>query len=806
MYLSERKRGIKRHWRLAGVFLIFRGLPCAAFNLQNRPSECLHCRIPLRHANDPDAIESDDQTRRILLQTSAISAVLLASESAWGAKAELDPETGQLFSPRPEMLKGGSKAARGGVESKMTEMIPLSTVYETRFITYLARFLLNFDPAAKAWWDQQTQNTEYVFAEFAASVRIGLLDYFSGPYGSYSSINAAKAGMTAAYSAKSERVLAKDESIFDRFFRSNRNLSPSEERALNRKRKQYDTKQLERAKQGVLNLYALLKARYTSVEAKRQLAILFSFICTPGIQPVNEIRALLGEADDARVSQIQLRKKPSKYYRATSRRGGGYSPSEVPQIKIEPPMALGDDYATAVARPIMTPTTRVLRIRLLNAGEGYLSAPAVTVSQLGFQRPCQAAAILNTKGSIEEIIVLDPGFGYGGKSGLAAPDVLVEAPPKRKGKPRIKAEAYAEMECEVEAIEVVSSGNGYIASEPPQVNIAPPEEEPDWCIDVQEDPRLRMRPLPELGRMTCGVSELVYQEGTVAYDGKPVRFPYISDTDIDRLENDPLGLLPSSIRPVLQRDENGDQSVYNIPSLDPIPQFVAILPSRYQANDPLFGAIGRTPVTKGAKALTANEYGRLALSGAVCTVVVRTLLNPLELIKTKQQLKSDTELFKFAQTRVLADDAHHKPEFASGQIKGEKSTEASVGTVDLIQSTIALRGWKSLFQSTDITFLASLVFGSFGFGATELFRRYFAVTLNSGSSGGNSEAILLLAAAIATVITAAAAAPFEVLRVRSMGLLESKKWPLVLQGFLVSEHITTVVDFAHFLSRRKRKG
>jgi hypothetical protein len=110
-----------------------------------------------------------------------------------------------------------------------------------------------------------------------------------------------------------------------------------------------------------------------------------------------------------------------------------------------------------------------------------------------------------------------------------------------------------------------------------------------------------------------------------------------------------------------------------------------------------------------------------------------------------------------------------------------------VGTIDLLRGIAELRGPFALFQSADITFLASLAFGSFGFGATELFRRSFTAFFFTGDAAdsGGSEIVLLIAAALATVLTAGVAAPFELLRVRSMGLLESTKWTVVLQEYVV---------------------
>ena len=114
--------------------------------------------------------------------------------------------------------------------------------------------------------------------------------------------------------------------------------------------------------------------------------------------------------------------------------------------------------------------------------------------------------------------------------------------------------------------------------------------------------------------------------------------------------------------------------------------------------------------------------------------------------------------------------------------------EAKLGTLTLLKSLVELRGPGQLFHSADITFLASLVFGSFGFGATELFRRSVSARFleDGGESALTNEFALLAAASLATTLTSAAASPFEVLRVKSMGLIEDKKWTEVLQDFIVS--------------------
>lgn len=740
--------------------------------------------------------------RQALGAITTAAAVMLPAAPSFAGKAELDSSTGQLFSPRPEMLSGGSTAARGGLPVSSRERLKagetVQSVYETRFVTYLSRFLLNYDPSAQAWWLQQglgnsweqslddntsTKGADAAFAEFAESVEVGLADYFSGPYGSYSSLSAATAGLSASQAAKSARPDNSAGGIIGRIFRS----TPKEKMSTGKKKPKVDDIGLLLAKQGVLNLYTLLKARYTSESAKRQLAILFSFVSTPGLQPVQEIKSLLGEVDNATVTKLELLKPPTRQdsFRMSSRRGGGYAVGEFPQVTIDAPPPLGDLYPAAQVRLVMKPTTRVLRITVLDGGEGYTTAPQVKVLQRLQRRVCQATAVLDRKGRVESIIVLDPGLGYGKETGEYVPNVKIEAPSSKDGR---KAVAMAEMEYEISQVSLAGGGCGYVSTEPPSIRISPPKQDPDWFLNTRQDPETRAFPqeADDSFQIQARVCEMRFPDKTIAFSGDtPTRFSSpIDDALLEQLARDPLELLPSSVRPELRIESKKNLQVYTIPALASIPQFVAVLPPRYRACDPIFGGIGRVPVTRGAAALRADEYARLALSGAVCTVLVRTALNPLELIKTKQQLLNDDELLAYARKRKVkkAKVAQVDESKALAPASGKPT---SVGTIDLVQSTVELRGTLSLFQSADITFLASLVFGSFGFGATELFRRSFTEALNAGGGEGKAGFILLLAAAVATVVTAAAASPFEVLRVRSMGLVESKKWTSVLEDFLV---------------------
>lgn len=163
------------------------------------------CEVTTRRKNAPQTHKKPvDLSRRRALQTIAATtaAATCAPESALAGKPEYDKFTGELYTPKAEMLAGGSAAARGtgltatSSSSRLKPGQALQTVYETRFITYLSRFLLTFDPAANAWWVQNVGTTDTwdlgsggsntfrqgltrdevdaKFAEFSESVELGL--------------------------------------------------------------------------------------------------------------------------------------------------------------------------------------------------------------------------------------------------------------------------------------------------------------------------------------------------------------------------------------------------------------------------------------------------------------------------------------------------------------------------------------------------------------------------------------------------------------------------------------------------------
>mmetsp|Transcript_24132 Transcript_24132/g.47964 ORF Transcript_24132/g.47964 Transcript_24132/m.47964 type:complete len:1128 (-) Transcript_24132:52-3435(-) len=815
--------------------------PASLISKEQRTTTIIQPPLLKSSSSSSSSLQQTDR-RTALLQLLSISLLTISSLQPSQA-SELDSSTGELFSPKNQMIKGGGSIGGRGIPLKeqraKNEQSLLKTsgliqsVYETRFITYLTRFLLVYDPAARAWWKKNrarvaqlssspdgTNTTasipeEYFnageqFAEFAESVEIGLADYFLGPYGSYASVAAAKAGLGAVAPARSsagdnEGGVKKGGGMWESIFGGGKEEQSSTSTSLSssskKKKKKSDdnaNEEVKQNRQGVLNLFTLLSTRYTSMEEKQQLAILFSLISKPELQPVKEIKGLLGEIDNGTIAEIQLEVEDvlgdsdisRDYFRLSSRQGGGFASSDAQVISIEPPAPLGDDYRPAKIQTIMKPTSRILRINVVDGGEGYPVAPDVIVKQSGVSRQCEAVAIIDRKGSVSEVIVLNPGFGYGGSTARGQPTIptvefreRIFARQKKKksnngsSPKKVKpAKAVVELEYQVAGATILDGGSGYSFDSPPDVKISLPATDPDWFVapniygqsmDDDENQYIAAR----VTKIKRGGSGVILDTDAAMRGGIGQR---VTRDILRTVLRDPVALLPPSVRPELSIDKG--TAFYSIKSLPRPPSKDVILPSNYRSIDPLFGGIGRAPVTKNQVTLSADQYSRLALSGAICTVLVRTALNPLELVKTKVQLGNDEEIIQYAREKAGVKSESSQPE-----------DKPALGTTQVIQSLIEVRGPLSLFQSADVTFLASVVFGLFGFGATELFRRAFsAVFFDEAAAAANSpnEFVLLTAAGVATVLTCAAASPFELLRVRSMAQIENEGVKEIFDGFV----------------------
>ena len=339
------------------------------------------------------------------------------------------------------------------------------------------------------------------------------------------------------------------------------------------------------------------------------------------------------------------------------------------------------------------------------------------------------------------------------------------------------------MPAQVVGVEILDGGSGYLFDQPPKVALVLPQTDPDWFATPQslqetEDDDENQVILASVTQMKSGANGIVVDTRAVRRGRDD--FNLAADV-LRKIKSDPIALLPPVVRPQYSKFMmNSSPSViekgyYCISSLPPIKQEVALPSSKYRSIDPLFGPLGKAPVIKNAVTLSSSQYLRLAISGALCTVLVRTLLNPLELVKTKIQLGNDEEIIQLAMNASLK----------QGGPESTTNSKTTIGTSEVIKRMIEVRGPLSLFQSADITLLTSVVFGLFGFGATELFRRSFSAVFFDDATSGPNEFLLLAAAALATFLTCAVGAPFEILRVRSMSTTENQGVKKVFEDFVV---------------------
>lgn len=317
--------------------------------------------------------------------------------------------------------------------------------FNVKFITYLSRFLLVFDRDCQRWWYQRagdipaTATIEEVnekrlkqFASFSASVEVGLLDY-RDPKGP-------------------KRLL---KSLLERY-------CPNEETL---------RKMREESGDPPLNPAAEARQQREIKESRRQIALLFGLM--DQYQPVEEITTLLAAIDNATVASVVVTDP-----------GSGYAPGYGSPLVTFPPPEAGEDFPTATGRAVLRPSGRLLRIDLVDRGQGYTSPPKVSISPPSGTNatnasPARARAFIfregPNKGKIERIQLDDPGRGYADGEEVA---IDIEPPPisaeKGGGRWSIAATAKAIPELEVGAIEITSGGAGYADEKPITVNVEPP--------------------------------------------------------------------------------------------------------------------------------------------------------------------------------------------------------------------------------------------------------------------------------------------------------------------------------------------
>lgn len=262
----------------------------------------------------------------------------------------------------------------------------------------------------------------------------------------------------------------------------------------------------------------------------------------------------------------------------------------------------------------MKPTSRILRINVVDGGEGYDAIPEVILNQpKGLpSRQCEACAILNRKGGVSEIIVTDPGFGYGGRVRKGDDPIppTVEIKPRRSKTKTANAtfrhaKAEAELEYKITGVEIVDGGSGYLFDQPPEVSISVPDVDPDWFVKpvirglINDDDDENNQVSARVSLMKSGHDGVVFDTSAVLRGGRDVT---LGVDVLQYIESNPIGLLPSNVRPRFSKfisDESTDaieNGIYYIPSLPRSSSYTDVSTSDYRSID-LFGGVGKAPVS-----------------------------------------------------------------------------------------------------------------------------------------------------------------------------------------------------------------
>jgi len=338
-------------------------------------------------------------------------------------------------------------------------------------------------------------------------------------------------------------------------------------------------------------------------------------------------------------------------------------------------------------------------------------------------RAAKATAVLDGKGGVKEVVMVDMGMGYRGDKPIVVRFIhQVEEERQRKVLADEREEEDSSgirstcfegavgvvvLDREVAEVKVVDGGGGYVLQMGTKLTFESPAAaggEADGeqargmavlapTVERTSDPMSSINDMYQPTSQTILLQQLLPTDVAITYDTTAGRF---------RIYNQ--GLTSSII-------------------------------ATGSMLDPLFGPVGKSPLEKETE-LTVEAYLRLALSGGLCIATVRTLLTPIEIIKTRLQAR---------------------PEDYDGWLDGiSKISKESGGFVQGMT-----KGW-------DITAFTGFLLGLSGFGFNEFLRRIIGDWVGPGSSEVFSIPIILAASALSTIITSILVCPIEATRIRLM--------------------------------------
>ena len=597
--------------------------------------------------------------------------------------------------------------------------------YNVNFVTYLSRFLLCFDPAAQQWWMDRAQeipNKNTItqdeifrirtdqFAKFAASVEVGLQeDNFVGKDGPKTLLESLLKEFGGEGVPLSDVTSTVDDTTANTY---NSNTNDPDNRFTR------ETK-----------------------EARRQLALMFGLL--EESQPTKEITTLLASIDNGYLGNEVILSNDARSNGLLRK----FSPEDTPVVEFPLPQA-GPGYIRASGEAVLKPTGKLLRIEIMEGGEGYaqppdlfevLSLQAVEQQQVGGENDVAATAAVATatiasNGTLTAITLLNYGSGYNENRII---EKKLDAPDGGKA-----AIIRIVPEMEISKINILSEGTGYAVEKPVKVKLVEKDggREPEQTIGI-------VYPKGQMGSFVRDRS----------FDNKTRNFErtFIKDNNNSNKVKVVIsgassgGTVPSA--PFPEKASSSSQLLALLPqgyglefdtqkniyilSVDEeyqklYPQMILNSPNRPLVPD--FGPRGRSPIERNEQ-IDLPTFLRFCLSGAICSSGVNLALTPLDVVKTKVQI--DPQRYP----TIL-------PSFRSVWTREGPTT--------------FFTGWLP-------TLSGHFFAGGVLYGTTEVIRRY--LTDAAGVNAVSLEVpIILAAASIASGTAAILYCPFDAVRIRSV--------------------------------------
>lgn len=446
--------------------------------------------------------------------------------------------------------------------------------YNVGFITYLTRFLLNFDRDIQQYWISSTSSSSKpteLFGELAASVEVKLLDY-RDPQGS-------------------SRLLS---DLVQRY------CPPVTENTPKRTRREIK-------------------------EARRQLALLFALL--QDIQPVRDLTQLLGQVDNASVTRTDVRllesspltwnpessaivlgppavgearaqATPILKTRLSNIRildgGSGYGSDDTPIVTVNGG-ALDSSNAKAVVKNGKVTQIVISSQENLDDNMTYPGNPIVTITPPAAPDGRTATAEATVTQCVAGVSITDPGAGY-----------VTERPVKIYLASTKYTDASAdELKKLLDTKKITLLGEVSAASETSSYS----------SFRKEDDENSEKKAVSGVSASSSGTDD--------GLPALPFWNPKSTSTSFLRLLPAGVGVeYDSKLKRYTLVVDQATEKAFPTVSRRPL--------------GPEFGPRGRAPVERDAE-LTANTLIRFAASGAVCASGVHLALTPLDVVKTKVQ-------------------------------------------------------------------------------------------------------------------------------------------------------------------------